>query len=675
MRHLIICLFFLFIVVVKQTNAQLQPGPSETFSEAFDFFSYNEYAEALALFRSVYREDENNNHVRYLIGVCLLNIEGQKQKALPFLELARAGISADHKSGSFHEKSAPVENLYYLGIAYRLAYRFDESLEAFSQLKNLAGNRLNAEVINREIDITKNALNFHRNKEDITVLEEEKPPVLSRHRDIVISGDESTVVFTEEQKFYDAVLYTRKTEKGWLKPVNITMHLQSDGLAYPVCLSWDGTRLYLYQYDRLKNTNLYVSRFENNRWTRMEKLSENINSEGFDQHASVTRDGKTIYFASSRASGTGGFDIYSSRLGENGEWEPAVNLGHPVNTPYDESFPFISPDGETLYFSSTGHTGMGGYDIFMSRKSPSGKWTVPRNLGYPVNTPDDDVFLIPVADGTNAFYLIRKDENNDLREFQKISSFEVDTASSSTVNLNVNILKEKEGNISRSLSGQTSIKVHQLRSADTILTFQAKGLPGFQREFPWGDYLINIDSPGYHDQSIPFSIPEYYPEKKYTISADLVMVDLPPPPGPAGLSPLTIIPVLFGFDSHHVPEESLQGLRDLAETLSVHEGMTIELRAYTDALGSPEYNLALAARRAEAVANSLISQGAPVERITTTAIGMDHYVARNTTRDGRDDSEGRRYNRRVEFTVTNVPDNLRIEIRFTIPEHLKTDSN
>jgi tetratricopeptide (TPR) repeat protein len=134
MRPLIICLFFLFIVV-KQNSAQLQPGPSETFSEAFDFFSYREYAEALTLFQSVYREDENNNHVSYLIGVCLINIEGQRQKALQYLEMAAADISVDHKSGSFHEKSAPVESLSYLGIAYRLANRFEESLEAFNQLK------------------------------------------------------------------------------------------------------------------------------------------------------------------------------------------------------------------------------------------------------------------------------------------------------------------------------------------------------------------------------------------------------------------------------------------------------------------------------------------------------------------------------------------------------------
>ena len=674
MRPLIICLFFLFIVI-KQNNAQLQPGPSETFSEAFDFFSYQEYAEALTLFRSVYREDENNNHVSYLIGVCLINIEGQRQKALPFLEMAAADISADHKSGSFHEKSAPVESFFYLGIAYRLAHRFDESLEAFNQLKNLTGSRYNVQVINREIAITKNAINFHRNKEDITIIEEERPPILSRHRNIVISGDESTVVFTEEQKFYDAVFYTRKTDDGWLNPVNITMHLRSDGLAYPVCLSWDGTRLYLYQYDRLKKTNLYVSRFENNRWTSMEKLSENINSEGFDQHATITKDGKTIYFSSSRASGTGGFDIYSSRLNENGEWEPAVNLGHPVNTPYDESFPFISPDGETLYFSSTGHTGMGGYDIFISRKSSSGKWTVPRNLGYPVNTPDDDVFLIPVADGTSAFYMKRKEEDNDLREFQKIFSFEVDTASTAFLSLSVNKPKGEQDNVSHSLPGHINITVHQLKPADTLLTFQTTGLTGFQREFPWGDYLINISSPGYQGHSIPFSIPEYYPERKYSISADLALVDLPPAPVPPEMSTLAIRPVLFGFDSHHVPEESLPGLRDLAAIMNVHEGMAIELRGYTDALGSPEYNLILALRRAEAVANSLVSLGVPLEQIRTTAVGMDHYVARNTTSDGRDNSEGRRYNRRVDFIVTNVPDNLPIEIRFTIPEHLKTDLN
>lgn len=676
MRLITLCLLLIFFLAEKN-NAQMQLSPAGTFAEALDFMQFEEYEEALALFLSIYNKESVNHHISHLIGVCYLNIGRQKQKGLPFLEAASANMSANHITGSFDEKTSPLSNMYYLGIAYRHEYRFSESLDALNRFKETAVLSTGLEAAEREITLTKNAMMFYKNREDITILDwENKPPVRPWHSNIVVSGDESTMVYAEKQKFYDAVFYTRNTGEGWSLPVNVTRHLQSDGMAYPVCLSWDGKELYLYQYDRLSNVNLYLSRFVDGRWSVMEKLGENINSAGFDQHATITRDGKTLYFASVRPSGTGGFDIYRSRLGPDNQWGPAENLGHPINTEYDDSYPFISPDGQTLYFSSRGHTGMGGFDIFVSRKTAPGKWSVPRNLGYPLNTPGDDTFLIPVGDGSIAYYSKRREENSDIREFQKITSFDVCDSPSSILSLEITAGPDVNAE-----TGSINLVIRQSYPADSIIRITSAGNRAvYELELPWGEYGIETWSPGYETGSISFVIPEYYPEQKYNISAVLAEVLPEPQDGqviekesaglPGKMTMLQNHPVFFGFDKHDLCEASVELTGYVATIMKDHAGMVVELQAYTDALGPAEYNILLAARRAEAIENALADRGVDRQRITSIAMGMGNYITRNTTPDGRDNPEGRKYNRRVEFVFSNIPSGMQIENVLVIPPHL-----
>jgi outer membrane protein OmpA-like peptidoglycan-associated protein/tetratricopeptide (TPR) repeat protein len=663
MRLIIIGILVVFITA-GHAEVKMETKPADTFAEAFDFYSYSEYTEALPLFLSLYRKEETNDHLLYLIAVCYINIEGQRQRALPFLEEAAKNISVDHQAGSFDEKSAPPECLYHLGVAYRLAYRFEESLGSFSRLKDLLEDKYDMHKIERETGLTKNAAMFFNNRENIrTYSTEELPATDPLHSNIVISGDESAMVYTEPQRFYDAVFYTSRTGEGWSRPVNITMQLKSDGLAYPVSLSYDGDELYLYQYDLRTNTNLYVSRKENGRWSAMEKLGSNINSAAFEQHAAVTKNRSTLYFSSSRLPGKG-FDIYRSRLDENQQWGPAENLGYPVNTDFDESFPFISPDGNTLFFSSTGHTGMGGYDIFFSQKSAEGTWSVPRNLGYPVNTPDQDAFLIPTGDGTTAYMNLRQESNNDIRVFQKISSFMVDPGPPwAVLNLMASSIDEHK-------DLPVDITILQTHPFDSIIRLRAQSSRNdTEVKLPWGNYQVEFSSTGHQPESLPFSIPEYYPEKKYYVSATLKGVELPGETISARI--LELEPVFFGFDRHLPDEGSLAVTGKLAGILNEYKDIVIELKGYTDALGPAAYNKHLAGLRAGSVADALIEKGVEKERISITAVGMGDYIARNRTVEGGDSPEGRKFNRRVEFVLINIPGQIRVENKDTVPEHLK----
>jgi outer membrane protein OmpA-like peptidoglycan-associated protein len=420
MRFGITCTLIIFLIP-QLAESQWRLSPQDTFSEAFEFMNYGEYDEALPLFSSLSRDNEDNYYLHYLTGLCHINMEGQKTRALQHFEKASEKISLDHHEGSFDEKSAPVECLYYLGIAYRMAYHFDESILSFNRMIEILEERYDMQKIEREIEITEKARELYNGRQHPEIItNNDLPDIDQLHKNIVISGDESVVVFIETRRFYDAVMFTQRTEQGWTRPSNITGQLGSDGLAYPVFLSNDGMQLYLYQHDPISGTNIYISDRLNGLWSTMVKLNENINSIGTEHSASLTENSNKIYFSSNRIPGEGGFDIFISERNKDGEWGQAENLGPPVNTRLDDSYPNISPDGKTLFFSSRGHNGSGGYDLFVSHKNDNGEWSSPINLGFPINTPQDDILLLPVDDGSTAYINLRDEENTDIKEFTKI---------------------------------------------------------------------------------------------------------------------------------------------------------------------------------------------------------------------------------------------------------------
>jgi outer membrane protein OmpA-like peptidoglycan-associated protein/tetratricopeptide (TPR) repeat protein len=650
------------IVLAQATgviNAQWRPGPEEIFDEAREFFSYGEYEEALELFLSLLKKDEGNDNLRYLTGACYMNIEGRKHKALPYLEEASKNISLKHAGVDQMEKKAPAGCLYYLGLAYRLAYRFDESLETFSRLKKMVGNEFDTRQIDREKEITRIAAMFYGNRQNLTVFTpDEKPADLPDHGKYAISGDESTLVWTVPMKFYDAVFFSINEGSGWSRPVNITSQLGSDGLAYPASLSWDGTELFLYQYDPLSTINLYLSRRNNGRWSAIEKLSGRINSPFSENHASVTKDGRTLYFSSNRLSGEGGFDIYRSFLDENMEWSHPENLGYPVNTSFDESYPFISPCGNTLYFSSSGHTGMGGLDIFVSRREAD-RWSYPRNPGFPLNTPDNDIFLIPVGDGGDAYYTLRDETGRG--ELVKIS-FPLTSHPPAIITGNVTA---ENGSIDTAIE----ITFRQIHPVNDTIILHVDGFGNdFEIELPWGDYLIDFNAEQYQAESHKLSIPEYYPDKKYSVSAKLTAIETP---DEIREFVMGIEPVLFGFDRDQIDKQFLTLTGEVAALLNTFPDIKVELLGFTDAIGPAAYNNDLAFRRAKNVARVLITGGVDEARIILKAVGMGNYIARNTTPGGHDNPEGRKYNRRVEFNFINLPEKIILENRLKIPDHLK----
>ncbi|PLX23071.1 MAG: hypothetical protein C0597_01510 [Marinilabiliales bacterium] len=408
----IIILTFLSIFFISQINSQEYYELEELFLDADSWFFYEDYQEALPLFLRVLEADSLNYNVMYKIGFCYLHIPGQKEKSIPYLENAIKRTTFNYKNNSYTEKLAPVDALFYLGNAYLVNNQINEAIDAYSGFQNkitrtqkVANKDIyDTDYIQRQFDACRNAIQFQY--EPISFIARNVGSKINtrfNEFNAVISGDGSTLVFTASLQFYDAIFYAKKDSLGkWNYPINIMGQLGIDDNSASTGLSYHGDELYIYRDDNFDG-NIYVSYLKNGFWTRVKKLGENINTKFWESHASLSPDNNQLYFVSNRENGYGDLDIYMSERETDTTWSEAVNLGGLINTRWNENTPFLTPDGKRLFFSSEGHQGMGGYDMYYSEKNENGEWSDPINIGYPINTTDDDIFFVPFERGSFAY--------------------------------------------------------------------------------------------------------------------------------------------------------------------------------------------------------------------------------------------------------------------------------
>ena len=322
--------------------------------------------------------DPANSNYKYRIGQCYINNPGEKEKALSYLEDAVKNINPDYKEGKFNEKQAPYDALYYLANAYRINNQLDKAIETYNIFKkNLNTQIYDSDIVRLQIQSCLNAKKLMN--EPLFIREKNLGNSINETTsefNPVISDNEDLLVFSRSEAFYDAILYSTKTNGKWSGPLNMNELLKVDRDLFPTSISKDGKTLYLYSsadYDGI----IYSSHFENGTWSPIVKLNDNINTKYWESHATVSHDNKKLYFTSNRKGTIGGLDIYVSGRDSSGDWGPAENMGPVINTPYNEESPFLSQDDKTLFFSSRGHFNMGGYDIFYSTLLPNGKCLFP----------------------------------------------------------------------------------------------------------------------------------------------------------------------------------------------------------------------------------------------------------------------------------------------------------
>ena len=366
---------------------------------------FEDYAEALPKYLSLLQIFPDNYNLYCRVGQCYLNTPGEKDKSIPWLEAAVKNIDPAYRAGRLSENGAPPDALYHLANAYRIAGNFDKALETYKLfLKDVDTEKYDTTLVRFQMQSCHNAREMMLKPADVDAINL-GAPVNDRFSEFnpVISADENTLLFTRELPFYDAIFWSRKVDGKWTEPVNMTPQLGVDQDYYTSSLSPDGRTLLMYRTDTYDG-NIYMSRLMGDTWSQVEKLNGNINTKFWESHATLSTDGKRIFFTSNRRESLGGLDIFVSARDSSGNWGPAANLGPEINTIYNEETPFLANNDSTLFFSSRGHYNMGGYDIFRSDLDENGRWSTPVNLGYPLNTTDDDLFFAPLAGGNRGYY-------------------------------------------------------------------------------------------------------------------------------------------------------------------------------------------------------------------------------------------------------------------------------
>ncbi|MEQ1734063.1 MAG: Ig-like domain-containing protein, partial [Bacteroidia bacterium] len=406
--------------------AQLSSGDfKKKFSEADYDMVYDNYDAAQKKWLELYAADNTNANVNYKLGFCYLKSANEKLKSIPLLEVAGKNMSADYEEFDAAEKKAPELALKYLAMAYHLDGRLDEAIQTYTTYRASVKVNKAAEYkeIDRQIEMCNNGKELMQFPVNIEIQNlGDKINSLASDFSPTISADESTLTFTSRREnpehpaqendgtFYEDIYVSTQQEDGtWSEAKPIGSNVNTANHDAVVNLSADGQQLFIYRGESAKGGDVYTSELNGDVWSVPQKLGSNINSKYWETHCALTADGRTLYFVSDRPGGLGGRDIYRCVKLPNGEWSLAMNVGPTINTEYDEDGIFSHPDGSHVYFASKGHKSMGGFDIFLTEIKEDGTFAPPANIGYPINSTDDDVFFVVSADGRRAYYSSAKE--------------------------------------------------------------------------------------------------------------------------------------------------------------------------------------------------------------------------------------------------------------------------
>jgi len=415
-------LFLLFILnlLVFNTFGQAKPKvkkelpPREPNLElAKENFTVGYYKAALVEYLLLYNKDTTNVFANERVGLCYLNTDIDKSKAVKYLEFV-----TEHPG---EQPQEVAQSWYNLAKAFQYAYRFDDAKFCFEKFKRLAGTKTSAisnitqekkninlfEFADRNIEMCDNAKEFMKNPVRVS-FENLGKMINSDASDYFpfISQDENLIIFTTRRKGvtgnFEAddgsntadIFHSTKLNGQWTKPKNMGANINTTGDDEGVYVSEDGKHIFIYSENDIDFEDIISASKppKGKGFSPRKPLSEIINDKtNKESTGSITEDEKTLFFSSNNPKGTGEQDIYMSAKQADGQWGTPVNLGETINTSYNEEYPCISKDGKTMYFSSQGHNSMGGYDLFKSvYDAAKQKWSEPENLGYPINTPDDD---------------------------------------------------------------------------------------------------------------------------------------------------------------------------------------------------------------------------------------------------------------------------------------------
>ncbi len=455
-----------------------------------------------------------------------------------------------------------------------------------------------------------------------------------------LTADEKTLIFTRRlQQGYrvnEDFYISEKRNGQWTPARNLGPPVNTPHNEGAQTISPDGRTIYFAgcnRKDGYGSCDIYVTQKNGNRWSVPKNIGPPINTEAWESQPSISPTGDVLFFVSNRPGGLGGRDIWYSVRQPDGSWSEPKNLGPPVNTPGDDFSPFIHPDGRTLYFASDGHPGMGRADIFVTRLQDDGTWSEPKNLGYPINTPNEESSLIVSASGRWAYFASDVEGGYGGMD---LYVFELYPEARPTPVTYV------QGRVVDAETGRplpATIELIELSSGKVVARTEADPVSGqYLISLPSGkEYALHAHHPGYLFHSEHFELHDSLAFKPYQLDVKLNRIK-------AGAH-MTLRNVFFKFDSYELTEESRHELDRLVQFLKENPTVRIEIAGHTDDVGSAEYNLRLSQKRAESVYHYLVSQGIDPSRMTYKGYGYTRPLVKDTT------EEARALNRRTEIII------------------------
>lgn len=621
------------------------------------FYFYEDYRGAAVEYEKLLKSNPRHHNLSAKLGICYLNYGDRYREAIPLLRYAAGNTAVSEDDYLEFGNEAPVETLYYLAFAYHISDSLDQAIETYGELlkKPAARGDLRTDYITRQIDACKLA------KESINkpagISSEIYFPALEKFpgaMNPVVSADDSVFLFTWPSGGKTRI-YCAFRNGTWGEPADITPQLGGFTEMYTNSVTFDGSFLVVSVYAGASG-DLYWSERQGKRWSKLSKFPKPIASKYWEAHGFISSDGQKLLFSSNRPGGMGELDLYLSQRTRQGGWSEPQNLGNVINTPYNETAPFADEKNGTLWFSSEGHRGMGGYDIFRT-ETDGRRWSLPVMLPYPVNTTGNNTFL-GFTPGRQAFLLTpgHSGSPSGLISIMKVEGFtainEVTITGSVTAGDGIPV-------------DTTLTRLRIVDPADTAALVRISETNEFRTVTTPGNKLLVVESAGYRTDTMLIRVDSTL--QASAISKHIILV-----PEKVGTGEfLTIRSVQFGFDSDEITPEAAGELDRLAAMLRTHAGLNIEVTGYTDSRGSDEYNLKLAGRRASAVVSYLKEKSGTGTDFNIRAAGATGFVAINRNPDGTDNAAGRAYNRRVTIGIVNPGTGMSLTQPVFVPDHLR----
>ncbi|NVO01366.1 MAG: OmpA family protein [Bacteroidetes bacterium] len=664
-------------------------NPLELFSQSKNFrkiyeiaddLSFeNKFEEALPYWKMLDSISPNNPNIAFNIGLCYLN-SSEKGKAIPLLQFASKKASVDYE-GSYDERSAPVFAYFFLGEAFHSESKMDEAVKNFNKFKTFLPKEDEEDInaVNNQIQYCLVAKKNLNNPLNVNI-QNLGPSVNSSHSDYspVLFGDNSQLYFTSKRDLLsssnskkiiegkEAIYFTKYNpeENLWSKAIAMGEPFSSNKNIATIGKTWNEKGMYFFKNEEKENGDIYFSAKNENGWEAPNKLSKKINNNTMEYHSFVSYDGSSFFFVSDRKGGYGGKDIWKSSLKENGEWSDPENLGPEINTEYDEDAPYITEDGRTLYFSSTGHESMGDYDVFYSKLQNNG-WSNAINIGSPINSMEDDIYFAPSKNGQSAIFSSSRSGGYGEMDIYKID-FEKQnreimlkciTINQESMPVPSNIILKEAG------SGQIINPISiEMKSGEAFFsvqnekTYEASIFVNDNMEIKENLTILSEKSinQNFNNPENLYAVLQI--QDSETISKEFVISD----PVIAVIelkenteeTKIVISNIYFGFDKSDLTEETTGELEKISSILIKNSNYKIEIAGHTDNIGSDEYNDKLSLQRAAAAEKFLVEKGIGIERINKNGFGYHKPISDNKT------PSGRQLNRRTEFKIFNEKNEL-----------------